>query len=107
MKYIVSVPLMHTPTPCAKLIISFANDLVHCYRIYLFECLVRWKNSTASIVSESMISNEYLGREVCAVISILISTSEIFRRLFMTALPHGDFVLLVLIIVRQATLPFR
>ena len=57
MKYIVLVPLTHPPTLCDKLPISFANDLVHFYRIFLLGYLVRWRYSIALPVSSSIIDS--------------------------------------------------
>ena len=62
-----------------------------------------WQYSITSPVSSSMISNMYPGGVVCAVVSILIVTLKICTRLLLPTLPHGDFVLIALLIVRQVT----
>ena len=106
-KYILSVPLIRLPTPCAKFLISFANNIVHHYRFFLLACLVRCMHSIALPVSSYMISSAYPVGVVCAFISIFISTSNISRRLFLPDLPHGASVLLALIMVWQVSLPCR
>ena len=81
-KYIVSVPLMRPPMPCDKLPISFSKYHVHRSRISLLVFLFKFWYSIASHASSSIISSAYSGELGCAVVSISIASSKIFRRLF-------------------------
>ena len=93
------MPLTLPTTPCNKLPISFATDLVHSFRIFLLVYFVRCWYYIALPVLSSMVDSEYLVGVFFTAVSIFISASKILRRLFLPAFPHGALVPCLLLIL--------